>query len=837
MQNKISKKLGIIIIALLTISTIASAIPFASATITSRPTVYRGDGTTDAPVTIEAGTTANIDTNGMTITGAQIWLWLSTTGGSEINTALGDRPYAGPFLLSELVDTVTPHTYTFTPAQIAGLCDLLSVDSPFAAEQRTYAFTLQNGWINGSVPLRVQGEDVDYWIKIADVTPADTIAGSEIGVSTNRVHFTPGFDATPLSGAPETEVWVSGYALNTTSNCSVTTENGAFTFVLTHIYPSTNNDGGWWWTGWETAFNIEDLENKVDSLSAPPMSQDINITVWELNTGSPVFYESWNFTQYYREVYLEPPTFRGDGGDYSLSLTLYTGDDYVVDMEYFPSFGTVSIYLGGVTIAMDVPLNETGGFSSPWTVPALTTGDYTFSVIDNNDVAYNFTVHVVMVPYITVTPDTGYVGDTFVVTGVNFLDYIGDYITLYFENDYDSPYYTLMLNFTCPSSTWTSTTLTVPNSAGGARLVEARIIDGTTVLADTTYMVLAKLVVDPSEFCNNCSLVTVTGSGLEVWDEYTGYRKSYAIAIDNQVLGASGSMYRANGQVAANSTGDLIFEFVAGGFRPGRHVVAIYGDSRGAYQNGLISSYSPAAYTCFNVTTENDPIVAYLMEMNMTMADLEATVIALDGTIATLDTTIGQMQVDLAAIGATITTINGNVATIKTDVGTIKSSVTGLGSISAIAGDVATIKTSIGTVQTSLDTLDAVIGAMYGDVVEIETAVGTFETTLDAIDATVSGTDSVVGMIAGDMVDLETSLGTISGQITDIEGTLATIETDLGTVQVDLASAKTDIDAVQDEVDTGLPVDMMPVWIAVVLALIAAIGSIAGVFIIQRKIA
>ena len=126
MQNKFSKKLGILIIALLTISALSVAIPFASATITNRPTVYDSTGATAAPVEIEAGTTANIDTAGMTITGAQIWLWLSTGGGSEINTALGDRPYAGPFLLSDLIDT-TPTTYTFSPTEIADLCSLLSV--------------------------------------------------------------------------------------------------------------------------------------------------------------------------------------------------------------------------------------------------------------------------------------------------------------------------------------------------------------------------------------------------------------------------------------------------------------------------------------------------------------------------------------------------------------------------------------------------------------------------------------------------------------------------------------------------------------------------------------
>jgi hypothetical protein len=831
MQNKFSKKLGIMIIAILTISTIATAIPFASATITNRPTVYRADGTTAAPVTIEAGTIANIDTFGMTITGAQVWLWLSTSGGSEINIALGDRPYAGPFLLSELVDTVTPHTYTFNPAALAGLCSMISADSPFAGEGRTYAYTIGNSWINGTIPLKVQGEDVDYWIKVVDVTPNDVIAGSEIGVSTNRVHFTPGFDATPLSGAPETEVWVSGYALNASSNCSITTENGAFTFVRTHVYPSTNDEGGWVWTGWETAFNIEDLENKVVFGDVPPMSHDINITVWELNTGTPDFYESWNFTQYYREVYLEPPTFRGDTGDYSLALTLETGGEYVIDMEYFPAFGTVSIYLGSALIAADVPLNQSGGFRSPWTVPALTTGNYVFSVIDNNDVAYNFTVAVLMVPYIYCTPDSGHVGDTFVVTGVNFLDYVDDYVTIYFENSVASPYFTMMLNFTVASSTWTSAVLTVPQAWGGECLVEARIVDGTTVIADDIYTVIPMLHVMDNDTCiiNDCSIVEVVGTGF--------YREVIGETINDWFIYIDNSLYMGDSEdwgLGVNATGYVVTEFVAAGFRPGLHVISAILDVEGT--GGV--DWQVGAKDCFFVCTEGDPIADMVTEMNMTIT-------ALDGTIATLSTTIGDMQVDLAEVHAVITSVSGDVATIKTDVGTMKTSLTSLSaSISSVSSGMATLQTSIGSVQTSLASIDAVIGSMYGDLLTIDTTIGSFETTLNSIDASVSGLDSDVAALGsdmdglvGDVASIDTVLGSVAGTVTAMEGTLATIETDLGTVQVDLASAKTDIAAVETDVNDNLPVDMMPVWIAVVLALIAAIGSIAGVFIIQRKIA
>jgi archaellum component FlaC len=845
MQNKFSKKLGILIIALLTISTL-SAIPFAAATITDRPTVYDSTGATTAPIDIEAGTTASIDTNGMTITGAQIWLWLSTTGGSEINTALGDRPYAGPFLLSELIDTVTPHTYTFNPTALAGLCTLLSVDSPFAGESRTYTFTIGNGWINGSVPLKVQGNDVDYWIKIADVSPSDTIAGSEIGVSTNRVHFLPGFYATPLAGAPGTTVTVSGYALPVTSEYNVTEDAVTRLGLLTG---TSHDEGGWLWTGFSSAFNVKDLAAKVPYTTTPPQSTMINITVWENDTASLM--DSWNFEQFWREVYLEDEfssiTFRGDAGDYHLTVTLNTGADYDVDMEYFPAFGTASIYLGNTLVTSGVALNGTGGAKTAITIPALTTGDYVFCVKDNNLVTYNFTVHVVMVPYITCTPDTGYVGDAFAVTGVNFLDYVGQYVTLYFENSWGGGY-VLLWNETITTSTWTtSPALTVPMSWGGSRRVEARITDGTSLIAFDIYTVMTQINVIPDEINNTvCQTVMVEGTGF-YYD--TDDVEGWLVFIDNEQYFGYWDFFH----MGINETGYVMFNFAAAGFRPGLHVVSVIPESYGALPMTI------AAKDNFWVTTVGDPIVEYLIsinatvvaindgmatllttmgELNVSITNLEATIVALDGTIATVSTAIGTIQTDLTALGATIDSIEGNVATIKTDCGTIKSSVSSLSSsITSVSNGMASIQTAIGGFETTLDSIDAVVGAMYADVLVINTTIGTFETTLEAIEGTVSGIDDVVGMVAGDLVVINTTLGTIEGKIDSIEDSIATIDTELGTLQVDLTAAAADIDAVQEEVDTGLPVDMMPVWIAVVLALIAAIGSIAGVFIIQRKIA
>jgi len=802
MQKKFSKKLAMIIVTILALSTVSAIIPLAFSTITNRPTVYDSTGATAAPVDIEAGTTANIDTTGMTITGAQVWLWLSTHGGSELNVALGDRPYAGPFLLSEIVDTVTPHPYTLTSSGLSGLCNLLSVDSPFAGEGRTYSFLVGNNWINGSVPLKVQGEDVDYWIKIADVSPTDVIAGTEIGVSTNRVHFLPGFYATPLSGAPETEVTVSGYALPTTEEYNVTEDGDTVLGLLT---PTSHDEGGWLWTGFENAFNIEDLGNKVPFGSTPSIYTPVNISIWENDTATLL--DTWDFNQYWREVYLPKGTFRGDTGDYSLTLTLNTGSDYNVDMEYFPAYGTASIYLGNILVAGGLALNATGGTTGTITVPALTTDDYTLCVKDNNAVMYNFTVHVVMVPYIVVTPDSGYVGDAFTVTGVNFLDYVGTYVTIYFENSAASPYYTLMLNFTVPSSSWSTAALTVPQSFGGSRYVEARITDGTTVIAYDMYTVLAMIDVVPDIITNNCTVIQVVGTGFSIGGE--GGPEDYFFYIDN-------SMYFGDDEdwgSGINETGYILTEFVAAGFRPGLHEVHVIPDYEGAMP------WTVFAKDCFIVSTVGDPIVDYLASIN-------ATVTSISNGMVTLETSMGTLTTSLAAIDAKIVAIDGVVATISTNVGQIKTTVSGLDSkITSVSNGMATVQTSLGTIETSLSSLDTVIGSMYGDVVTIQTSIGDVQTSIDSLDTAITAID-------GDVATIQTSLGTIEGTITDMDGTLATVETNLGTVKLDVSAVKTNV-------DESLPVtiDMMPVWIAVIFALIAAIGSIAGVFIIQRKIA
>ncbi|MEJ2241413.1 MAG: hypothetical protein P8Y18_04645, partial [Candidatus Bathyarchaeota archaeon] len=135
----------------------------------------------------------------------------------------------------------------------------------------------------------------------------------------------------------------------------------------------------------------------------------------------------------------------------------------------------------------------------------LTPGDHILCVKDNNAVMYNFTVQVALGSYIYCTPDSGYIGDSFSVTGVNFLDYVGQYLTIYFQNSDAYPEYTMLLNFTVSSSIWTTPALNVPNSVSGPRHVEVRSSNGIIPITYDVYTVIIPVEYDLT--------IGVSGSG------------------------------------------------------------------------------------------------------------------------------------------------------------------------------------------------------------------------------------------------------------------------------------------------------------------------------------
>jgi hypothetical protein len=178
-----------------------------------------------------------------------------------------------------------------------------------------------------------------------------------------------------------------------------------------------------------------------------------------------------------------------------------------------------------------------------------------------------------------------------------------------------------------------------------------------------------------------------------------------------------------------------------------------------------------------------------------------------------------------------MTTSEGKIiAAINTKTGTIMTELSALSpKLQGIEDTVIIIATMLGEVQVDIAALDmSALNTLGVDITAIKGDVATIKTNIGTVNTKVSNLDPVIGAIAGQNAEIQTKLGTLEGTITSIEGNTATIETKVGTLQADLTS---------DIADIPGKVDMMPVWIAVVLSLIAAIAAIFAVITIRQKIA
>jgi hypothetical protein len=210
--------------------------------------------------------------------------------------------------------------------------------------------------------------------------------------------------------------------------------------------------------------------------------------------------------------------------------------------------------------------------------------------------------------------------------------------------------------------------------------------------------------------------------------------------------------------------------------------------------------------------------------INTNLLAINATVVAINGNIATLSTNTGYILANVTTIRANITSIMGSIATVQTTLGTVQTTVNSINAtIVAVNNGFATVQTSVGTLTTSLNSLGSTLTGVSGTVGTISTSVGSLTTSLSSIGTTVTG-------ISGTVATIKTDLGTLTGTVTSIQGNVATIQTNLGTLQTNVGDLQTSVNNVPGQVN-------VPIWIAVVLALIAALAAIASLLLVRRKIA
>ena len=140
-----------------------------------------------------------------------------------------------------------------------------------------------------------------------------------------------------------------------------------------------------------------------------------------------------------------------------------------------------------------------------------------------------------------------------------------------------------------------------------------------------------------------------------------------------------------------------------------------------------------------------------------------------------------------------------------------------------------TLKTSTFTVvaRPTLTTILDELADLEATLVSLDGTVATIDSNVGEIKVSVAEINLKVVAINGTVATIETDLGTMQGTVTSIDDNVATIQTDVGTVKAD----------VSDIVETGVTIDLTPVWIAVAFSILAFLAAIAAAYMLRSKLA
>ena len=681
----------------------------------------------DLPITpVPAGGNITLYFGGVTFSGSQFYLLLSSDGLSQVSS--GDIRY------TPLMDVASMRSATSS----------VITDAAYPGR-----WTIGENWVNGTIPTNIAGGN--YYIKAFDgfTTALAVTQGFPVSASLRII---------PAQGAAGTDIIVSANAFppNALVNFSYVSVNPPGTVVRFANLTQTNALGQV-----NITMPAPDLKIVPDAgdTGMPVPTNTIEFQAVQNGTTTPVVYTA-NYVETQRGLVQfgrpDPPgpvqgSLQNATGIYG-NLTSFVSTVSVGVGNTLRVVGN-SFYPGPVTMLWDNSVdvapagfvaNQTGWFNATFAVPATGLGAHNITMIDNG--LQKFIVFVNVVQSISLNVTSGAIGTPVLVTGYGFPSQgVPAGNTYNVTITFGTSATIRASGMTDATGKFTASFAVPAGSAGGANTVAATANDTVLTSATATFTVGSAFTVTPSSFYANSSSteVVATGTGFPV-------EARYYVAIDNLFSPFSDTVNGIAPGSSGSSLGVVTFRFVGVGFQPGLHVVSLYevgGNNR------------PVANATFTVLTDATDVLGAI---NATVTSIKN-----DTTIIKSDTTT--MKANLTTIigwGPTITNINNGVATIQGTLGTMTQTLSSMqATLNSVSGQVATISTSIGSMQAELSAINAKVTSIEGKFVTIETSLGTIEGVVDSIDSRTATIWTDVGTLTMDVATLQDSVDSIPGAV------------------------------------------------------------------------
>ncbi len=741
--------------------------------------------------------------------GAQFDLYMSRNGYSNLTS--DDVLYASAFSVSDLNLPFGGQTYTQHNSRLlngVGTFDLGYID------QSGVIYKI----LTGPLPFDITNEY--KYIKIFDGS-ATLIAAAGI------INILPAIDITPDYGPACAEITMTGVALAPNRLYNITFED--IPALAAQVYSDAYGK-------FQVTFNAYDFMNDhCEDTGYETLCIEV------IDTVTKAVIEHLHFGEMSREIWTidtESDYIEGEFGNSTVGefaedgyhcidccLSAYIFDDLYIEGDHWCPTSDITIMIDSIVLGT-FTANATGYFEAEgMTIPILTMGPHDL-IVQNGDFKYIYCINIL--PTLVVQPEEGPVGTTLTFSAYGFP--ANDLLSFYwFGYCYGEkmPYH-FMLNATTGADGQFNTTNTwvVPNVYGGSHAIA--VVDyyfGTSVL-----------YINPPEGAMGCAQSEEeTGPCVEP-DGYntTTFAEFF---VTPSLFAETTEFAAAEDTFWVNGTGFLV---------PNVGYENMVDPDFGVVYDCDTDTWYWPGYSMDNLFTADDNLdyMQYSFDVDNNLwqcascrshADcngdialqlykqgfrpgghsVTAYIVCDDQTWFPYVSPDGEYQIQTgvfpiyAAAPFIVTTegdpISGQLANISSSVLTINDTV-------------ATIVTSTQTIQTSLSALDAKIVALDGDVATIDTKLGTLQTDVSSLITKITALNSTA-------VQMQTALGTLDGKVTSVQNGVATIQTDLGTVKTNVAS-----------INGFLPIDMTPVWIAVVLSLIAAIAAIVGIIMIRSKV-
>ena len=617
-MHKLAKKTALLLtIALLLLSIAASLVPVQASTGNMHINTSTAPG---VHLDVRLGITViSISFHDVDFSGGQVRLYLSKDGLASLADL--DMEYGPWFSVGAIRDT--------TITTIKG-------------------YSVGNNWVNGTIPTTMKVAGGDYFIKGFDG------ATSSVAATDSVITVLPSFQVVALwdpavdpaygPGQTALELRAHGLPANGYANFSYNVagwqtiadlvQADAFGFVA---YPTTAPDLG------QVGFTGDN----------PEMFTPIQFRM----ISSSGYTETDVFNEYARGLikvagvtsdtavglFGNNTDFASPSGPGVNKVDVTVLGSLMIVGKYFHP-GQLTVLWDGITTVGQITANATGYYNITVQVPVTSMGTHNV-VIDDGKILFLIMVNVI--PTLILNPDIGPAGTIVTARGYGFpaspaVDGTPYNVTLNWDFVDACTLIPLDVGWVHTNSQGTfSVVFAVPHTVGGSHVVTATANDSLLTSASDIFWVTVTISVSPSVVMNDGSILTVSGSGLDIlswYDLCLDNAKNFYSA--NIVMGLIGEESAVTSYFRPECDGDFSLQIVVAGMQPGLHVFSLYS------LPAIHKLPDLETYVLFLVTGEEESeILDALLCVNDTLAELD-TFLRDDSTI--LHTTLTAIQEDIS---------------------------------------------------------------------------------------------------------------------------------------------------------------------------------------------